>query len=358
MKRKYNFSPGPAVLPEKVLEKVAKELSCYPNLGYSILETSHRSKIFEQILEATKSKILKYLNLKSNYSVLLLQGGASTEFYRIPMNLLNKEKTADFIETDVWPKKAFKEAKFFGNPRLAGSSGDRDYKYIPSDDQLEINAKSEYLYLCSNNTIYGTQFQNYPKSPIPLVGDFTSDIFSREIDMSNFGIIFAGSQKNLAPAGLTVVIIRDDILERCNEEIPSMCSYKNLVKTNSLFNTAPVFPIYFLNYVLDWIEEEGGIIEIEKRNRYKSQLIYEKIDQYEIYTGYAELQDRSIMNITFNLANQKLLEDFLKGAEMSDLTALKGHRDAGGIRASMYNAFPVAGAEKLAKYMDDFAKKN
>ena len=358
----FNFSAGPATLPQEILEKVGKEIINYQSQGFSILETSHRSKKVTEIFEETKEKLLNLLNLnKEKYQVLFLHGGASTAFYQIPMNLLSQDQTADYLETGSWAKKAIKEAKYFGNVHIASTSKEDNFKYIPTEDQINYSHNPKYIYLCSNNTIFGTQYQNFPIPPhnFPLIGDFSSDILCRHLErLDNFGIIFAGTQKNLAPAGMAVVIIRKDILSICNKNVPSMCSYKVHSDNNSLYNTPPVFVVYFLKYVLEWIERQGGLKIIEANNRKKASLIYNIIDQYEFYTGAANKKDRSIMNITFTLPSEELSDLFLKEAESLNLLGLKGHRSVGGIRASMYNAFPLEGAEKLANLMENFAKKN
>lgn len=356
MKRKYNFSPGPATMPEPVLKKISEEFFCHPDLDSSIVELSHRSKFFLNIIEEAKAKVLKLAGLGNNYQVLFLQGGASAEFFRVPMNLLQSGKKASYINTGAWTKKAIKEAKIFGEVIIAGTSEDAGFKHIPKD--IHIDPASQYVYLCSNNTIFGTQYQSYPSTNIPLVGDFTSDFLCREIDLSNFGIILVGAQKNLGIAGLSTVLIRDDVLAKCREDIPSMCSYPVQVKENSTYNTSPVFAIYFTHAVLNWMEEQGGVKAIEKQNREKVAMVYDALDRHSIYTPYAEKTDRSIMNITFNLPDDEKTAAFLKGAEAYDLMNLKGHRSVGGIRASMYNAFPMEGAQVLAKYLNEFAEKN
>lgn len=358
-KRIFNFSAGPATLPEKVLERIKAELLNYRGRGFSILEASHRSPEVKEIFTACAEKILKGLGLGNNYQVLFLQGGASTAFFQIPMNLLKPEETADYIETGSWAKKAIKEAKRFGNVNVAATSVNDNFSFIPKDDAISFSANPKYIYLCSNNTIFGTQYQDFPrKNNVPLIGDFSSDIlcFPRELD--NFGLIFAGAQKNLGPAGVTVVIIRNDILSSCNEDLPAMCSYKIHAENNSLYNTPPVFAVYFIRYVLEWIEEMGGVAKIGEQNQKKASLIYHQIDDGNFYTGNANPKDRSIMNITFTLPNEDLSKQFIAQAEEQDLVGLKGHRSVGGIRASMYNALPLEGAEQLADFMKRFAKKH
>lgn len=357
MNRKYNFSPGPATMPEAVLKRIADEFVCYPDIGCSIVEHSHRSPLFLNIIEKSKTRLLELLNLSNDYSVIFLQGGATTEFFRIPMNLLGPGKRANYIDTGVWTHKAINEAKYFGEVVLAGNTKKIGYKEIPLQEELNINPEGEYVYLCSNNTIYGTQYRKYPETELPLIGDFTSDILCREIDLNQFGIIFAGAQKNLGISGLSVILIRNDILQKCNKNLPSMCSYPLQVTKNSTLNTSPVFAIYFTHYVLEWLAEQGGVKAIEKLNREKSSMVYNVIDKHSIYTPYCNPRDRSIMNITFTLPDEEKTNDFLKGAEAEGLINLKGHRSLGGIRASMYNAFPLEGAQKLVKYLEAFVKK-
>ena len=356
MTRIYNFSAGPAVLPEPVLKRIQKELLNYQGIGFSILEASHRSKEVKEIFAKAREKIKTTLGLDERFEVLFCHGGASSAFFQIPMNLLDQDTEADYIETGTWAKKAIKEAKRFGKINVSASSVQSNYSFIPKQLDLKLSSSAKYVYLCSNNTIFGTQYASFPETRgVPLVGDFSSDILCRAIDLSSFGIIFAGTQKNLAPSGAAVVILRKDILAQCKEDIPSMCSYKVHAENDSMFNTPPVFPIYFLNYVLDWIAEEGGLGEIEKKNREKAEILYHEIDRTDFYSGTAQKSSRSIMNITFTLPSEEQSAAFLRKAEAQRLVGLKGHRSVGGIRASMYNAFPIEGAQALAKFMRSFA---
>lgn len=361
----YNFSAGPATLPKSVLEKIQKEFINYRGTEMSIIEMSHRGQHVDEILNSCKQKIAHHLGLQDTekeYDILFTHGGASVHFFMTPMNLLHPKDKADYIDTGTWTKKAIKEAKQFGSIEVIASSESNNYNSIPEIKNLSKNLSSDakYLYLCSNNTVFGTQYQNYPK-PVEnsfLVGDFSSDILSRKIKIDDFGILFAGAQKNLAPAGLGIVIIRKDVLEQCKENLPSMCSYKVLQKANSVFNTCPVFPIYVMNYVMDWISESGGIETIEKINRQKANLLYETLDQYEIFNPVVEKDSRSMMNITWTLPSEEKTTEFLKQAEENSFFGLKGHRSVGGLRASIYNAFPLEGVEKFCEFLKEFAKKH
>jgi len=355
-KRVFNFSAGPAGLPYDVLKEAQEEFLDYNNIGASIVEISHRSKDFMAIIEGAQSKIKSLLNLGENYHVLFLQGVASSQFYMVPMNFVGKDNSVDYIDTGAWTKKAIKEAKLFTNVNVVASSSDKNYNYIPKN--ISLNSNSKYTYLCSNNTIFGTQYKEFPKVDNYLVGDFSSDVLSMKRDLSDFGIIFAGAQKNLGPAGVAIVIIRNDILKDLNENIPSMLSYKTHIDKSSMFNTPPVFPIYIINKVLDWIEKSGGVEAVEKNNIQKANLIYNQIDNNDIYTGVAEKDDRSNMNITFNLTTPELESKFIEEALKEDLYAIKGHRSVGGIRASVYNAMPIEGCQKLSDFMSRFAKNN
>ncbi len=357
MQKIYNFSPGPAKLPEPVIKRVKEEFEDFNGHGYSIVEHSHRAKDFVEIIDLTKKKLLGLLGLDQGYEVLFLQGGATTEFFRVAYNLLAAGKTADYIETGVWVKKAVKEASNVGEVEVIASSKDKNFSYIPK--AYDFRAESEYVYLCSNNTVVGTQYQTYPKPPAGkfLVGDFTSDILCRECDLSDFGIIFAGAQKNLGPAGLSVVVIRNDILQRCRADIPGINSYQTMVKENSLYNTSPVFPIYFTKLVLEWLEAEGGVAGIEKINREKARLVYEMVDNHPLYIPTANEEDRSIMNFTFKFVDDSMTDKFVAEAKKVGLVNLKGHRSVGGIRVSSYNAMPLAGIERLVEFMEEFAGK-
>lgn len=357
----YNFSAGPATLPKSVLQKIQNEFLNYDNTGMSVIEMSHRGKQVDHILNECKRKIAYHFDLanaKYEYDVLFMHGGASVHFFMAPMNLLNDGDKADYVDTGIWTKKSIKEAKRFGDIQVIASSEDKNYNYIPKIENLSRDAK--YLYLCSNNTIFGTQYHTFPK-PVEgsfLIGDFSSDILSRKIDVNDFGLIFAGAQKNLGPSGLGIAIIRKDILEKCKDDLPSMCSYKVIQKADSVFNTCPVFPIYVMNYVMDWISECGGIEKVEEINNKKAKMIYDILDEQSVYTPVAEKESRSAMNITLTLPNDEMTTKFLKEAEENYFLGLKGHRSVGGLRASIYNSFPVEGVEKFCKFLKKFAKEN
>lgn len=358
--RVYNFSPGPATLPESVLIKIQSEFLNYHNLGASIVEISHRSKDFLKVMEDCKNKLGEYLfsDAKGQYEILFLQGGASINFFMIPMNLLKKGK-ADYIETGSWAKKAIKEATRYGEVNVVASSADKNFSYIPKLEASDFSPDAKYLYLCSNNTIYGTQYHDFPTvSGKYKVGDFSSDILSRKLDLTDFGIVFAGAQKNLAPAGVAIVAIRKDVLAECEEDLPTMCSYKAIAAHNSQFNTSPVFPIYVMNHVLDWIAEQGGISQIEANNRKKAEILYSTLDDLELYCPTANFEDRSLMNVTFVLSKEELTQKFLDEAAKNHFVGLKGHRSVGGMRASIYNAFPLEGIEKFADFLKHFAENN
>ena len=356
--RNYHFSAGPATLPEEVIIQAQDELLNYRRRGFSILEASHRSESVKETILSSAHRLLDLLGLDDRYRVLFLHGGASTAFFQIPMNLLKKGDRADYIETGLWVQKAVVEAKRFGEVHIAASSAKDHFRHIPKGDDLRFSLHPKYIYLCSNNTVFGTQYRDYPRlDDVPLVGDFSSDILSEPRDLSCFGLIFAGAQKNLGPAGVAVVIIREDILSQCSEDIPSMCSYKVHAKNESLYNTPPVFPIYFIEKMLLWIEGQGGLEAIGARNREKAHLVYEEIDRTDFYTGTSAKTDRSMMNVTFTLPTESLSKQFVEEAETQGLGELKGHRSIGGIRASMYNAFPVEGAKALAAFMRCFAQK-
>lgn len=356
--RIYNFSPGPATLPLPVLQQAAGDIVNFQNKGIGLIELSHRSKEFMAVVEETESLIRELLNIPDGYKVLFLQGGASSQFFMVPMNLLGEGKKATYLNTGTWSKKAIKEAKIFGDIDVAFSSEEQMFNRVPSEGEYSVDPLSEYLYFVSNNTIYGTQFADMPSSDTMLVADMSSDILSRPIDVSKFGIIFAGAQKNMGPAGVTVVIIREDILDRAPEDIPTMLRYKTHADKGSMFNTPPCFAIYCVGKVMQWLKDQGGVEAIEKINRQKAALLYEAIDRTDFYRGHAEVTSRSLMNIPFNLPTPDLEAKFIAEATSIGLDGLKGHRSIGGCRASIYNAFPEEGVEKLVDFMAAFVHKN
>lgn len=356
--RVFNFSPGPATLPYEVLCKAGQDVVNFQNTGIGLIESSHRSKEFLKVAEDAEADLRDLLAIPENYKVLFLQGGASSQFFMVPMNLLGGSKKATYLNTGTWSKKAIKEAKLFGEIEVAYSSEESSFNHVPAHGQYSVADDSEYLYYVSNNTIYGTQFAELPKSDKMLVSDMSSDILSRPVDVSKFGIIFAGAQKNLGPAGVTVVIIRDDLLDRTPSNTPTMLSYKTHADKGSMFNTPPCFSIYVVGEVLKWLKKQGGVEAIEKVNREKAGLLYEVIDENDYYRGHAEKTSRSFMNIAFNLPTAELEAKFITEAAAEGLNGLKGHRSIGGCRASIYNAFPAEGVVKLVEFMMKFQARN
>ncbi|MBU0484468.1 MAG: 3-phosphoserine/phosphohydroxythreonine transaminase [Proteobacteria bacterium] len=356
--RIYNFSPGPATLPQEVLAQAALDIVNFNNKGIGLIELSHRSKEFMAVTDEAESLVRELLSVPDNFKVLFLQGGASTQFAMVPMNLLARDQTASYLNTGTWSNKAIKEAKLFGNVQVAYSSEKSVFNHVPSSGDYQVDPAAEYLYFVSNNTIYGTQFHDFPKSDKLLVCDMSSDILSRKIDFTNFGLIFAGAQKNMGPAGCTVVIIRDDLLDRVPATVPTMFKYKTHADKGSMFNTPPCFAIYVIGLVLKWLKGLGGLEVMAKMNREKAAILYEAIDSTDFYRGHAEVSSRSLMNVTFNLPTPELEAQFIKEGAALGLDGLKGHRSVGGVRASIYNAFPREGVEKLVVFMKEFARKN
>lgn len=357
MARKYNFNPGPAVLPEEVLKIAQAELLDYKGTGMSIMEISHRSKDFEAVITGAEQKIRSVFGVSDNYSVLFLQGGASLQFGMVPMNFL-QGGSADYVNTGSWAKKAIKEAKLFGKVNIAASSEDKNFTYIPDKFNFMLDAK--YIHITSNETIGGIQWQSFPETGnIPLIADMSSDIMSRRIDVSKFALIYAGAQKNLGAAGVTVVIIRNDLVDKCPDNITTMLSYKTHVNEKSLYNTPPCFAVYIVKLFMEWIEQMGGLSVIEERNNKKAKLLYEAIDNSNsYYRGTADPKDRSKMNVTFRLPSEALEEKFVNEAKNAGLIGLKGHRSVGGCRASLYNAMTIEGVQALVDFMGKFAKNN
>jgi len=356
--RIFNFSPGPATLPYSVLQEAAKDIVNFADKGIGLIEISHRSREFMNVADETEALIRELLEIPDNYKVLFLQGGASSQFFMIPMNLLGSGKKATYLNTGVWAKKAIKEAGLFGDIDVAFSSEETGFNRVPTDAEYTVAPESEYLYLVSNNTIYGTQFANFPDTATMLVCDMSSDILSRPLDINRFGIIFAGAQKNMGPAGVTLVIIREDLLERTPENIPTMLRYKTHADKGSMFNTPPTFAIYCMGRVMHWLKQQGGVAAIRKRNEAKAAMLYAAIDEGDFYRGHAEKDSRSMMNISFNLPSPELEAQFIAEAAAIGLDGLKGHRSIGGCRASIYNAFPSEGVEKLVEFMKEFSVKN
>jgi phosphoserine aminotransferase len=359
-KRVYNFNPGPAVLPEPVLEEMKENLLSLSGVGMSILEISHRSATFENILNGTIEDIRKLANIPNNYKILFLGGGASLQFSMVPMNFMTPVNKADYIVTGSWSKKAVKEAKRVGTVSIAASTESENFKRIPKQEELKLDPEASYVHFTSNNTIFGTQFTTEPAvGNIPLICDASSDIFSKVIDVSKYALIYAGAQKNLGPAGVTLVIIRDDMLSRCQDSLHTMMNYKTHAENNSLYNTPPVFAIYVVGLVLKWLINNGGLNEMAKLNEDKAKLLYDCIDNSGgYYRGHADQDSRSKMNIPFRLPSEEHEKKFIKESADADFIGLKGHRSVGGLRASIYNAFPLQGVKDLVEFMKEFQKKN
>lgn len=360
MKRTYNFNAGPSALPFSVLQEVQAELLDFRGTGMSVMELSHRSKDYDAVHNHAKALLYKLMAIPENYEVLFLQGGASLQFAMIPMNLLSQGKTANYILTGSWSEKALKEAEKLGNTFIGGSSEDKNYSYIPVLDQLQIENDHAYVHITSNNTIFGTQWHQFPDTNgVPLVADMSSDILSRPLDVSRFGLIYAGAQKNLGPAGVTVVIINRDLLANIPEQLPTMLKYSTHADSNSLYNTPPTFAIYMLSKVLEWVDQSGGVEAIAEQNQVKAEMLYDAIDQSNgFYCGHAEQASRSLMNVTFTLADKELEAEFLQQAKAEGFVGINGHRSVGGCRASIYNAVPVEAVEALRDFMLKFKAKN
>lgn len=356
--RAFNFNAGPSALPLEVLQAAQEQLVNFNGTGMSIMELSHRSKDFEQVHNEAIERLRKIYAVPDNYDIIFLQGGASLQFSMIPMNFLQQDGQADYILTGVWSEKALEEAKLFGAPVVTASTKDNHYKHIPALDELNLNDAAAYVHITTNNTIYGTQWREFPITAAPLIADMSSDILSTPIDISKFGLIYAGAQKNLGPSGVTVVIIRKDLLEKANTNIPTMLKYTTFTKNNSLYNTPPTFGIYMLGEVLKWVEQQGGLEKVAEHNQAKAKLIYDAIDNSNgFYVGHAEKDSRSLMNITFRLADEELEKQFLAEAKAAGFVGLNGHRSVGGCRASTYNAVPYETCKALADFMVAFQAK-
>ncbi len=356
--RPLNFYAGPAILPLEVLRQAREELLDFNNNGLSILEISHRSKDYAAVNAAAEADLKEVFSVPDNYRVLFLQGGASLQFGMVPMNFLQGGK-ADYVNTGAWAKKAIKEAKVFGQVHIAASAEDKNFSYVPDPAGLDLTPDARYVHITSNETISGTQWNRYPDTgDVPLVADMSSDILCRKIPVEKFALIYAGAQKNLGPAGVTVVIIRDDMLELCAEGLTTMLSYRTHAEKDSLYNTPPVFSVYLVGLVLKWIKNQGGLAEIESRNREKAARLYETLDGSDFFRPTAAKKDRSLMNVTFRLPSEELEAKFIAESSGAGMVGLKGHRSVGGIRASIYNAFPPEGVDKLIEFMKNFEKAN
>lgn len=359
MTRVFNFSAGPAMLPEAVLTKAKNELIEYENNGMSVMEMSHRSKPYMAIIEKAEKTLREIMNISEAYEVLFLQGGASSQFAMVPLNLFNKSKKCDAINTGAWTKKAIAEAKRYGTVNVVGDSSDRNFAYIPKTDKSTYSKDADYFYICPNNTIYGTKFNELPDTgDVPLVADFSSSILSEELDVNKFGIIFAGAQKNIGPAGLTIVIIRKDLIGHAMDITPTMFNYKTHADEGSMFNTPPTYGIYMAGLVFEWIKEQGGLKAIEEINKRKAGKLYNFLDNSKMFKGTADKEYRSLMNVPFKTDSEELDAKFIAEAAKEGLVTLKGHRSIGGMRASIYNAMPEAGVDKLIAFMEKFETQN
>lgn len=357
LERSYNFNAGPTALPLEVLKKAQSELVNFKNSGMSVMEMSHRSKEYEEVHNHAQQLLRELLNIPDNYDILLLQGGASLQFTMVPMNFLGNG-VGSYILTGSWSKKALKEAEKLGKTSIAATSEATNFDRIPTFDEIKVDKNAAYVHITSNNTIYGTQWHEFPQSNSNLIADMSSDILCRPLDVSQFKLIYAGAQKNLGPSGVTVVIADKDFLETGASNLPTMLDYRTHSKNNSLFNTPPSFAIYMLSLVLEWVQEQGGASALEKINNEKAQLLYDVIDESNgFYKGHAQKDSRSIMNVTFTLPNEDLTKAFLAESKEQGFVGLNGHRSVGGCRASIYNAVPLESVEKLREFMLEFMKK-
>jgi len=361
MERVFNFSAGPSMLPMEVLEKAQRDMLCYGDSGMSVMEMSHRSPEFEKILAEAKDALRTLMNIPSNYQILFLQGGASTQFAAVPLNLLSNHKKADYVVTGQFSKKAATEAKKYGDIAIAASSGGAmpTFSTIPDVKKSDIRPDADYVHICYNNTIYGTKFPKVPDTgSIPLVADMSSCILSEPFDVSKFALIYAGAQKNVAPAGLTIVIVRNDLIGNARPDTPAMLDYKLMAENDSMYNTPPCWCIYMAKLVFEWILEIGGLEEMKRRNERKASLLYDYLDAQDYYTAPVDKNCRSSMNVVFVTGVSELDKKFAEEASRAGLKNLKGHRSVGGMRASIYNAMPIEGVEKLIQFMKDFANNN
>ena len=357
--RVYKFSAGPSMLPLEVLQRAGAEITNYNGSGMSVMEMSHRSKVFIKIFDETQAKLRKLMNIPEGYKILFLQGGATMQFGMIPLNLMTGSGKADYAVTGHFANLAMKEAKKYGTVNIAASSEDKKHIYIPGQADLKLDPEADYFYYCSNNTIEGTEWQYVPDTgKVPLVCDMSSDILSRPVDVSKFGLIYAGAQKNMAPAGLTVVIIKEDLAGHEMPITPAIMNYKSMIDKDSMYNTPPCWCIYMLGLVLDWLEEQGGVAGMEKIKHGKAQMLYDAIDSSKLFTCPVEVASRSDMNVTFRTGSEELDAKFVKESIEAGFTNLKGHRSVGGMRASIYNAMPVEGVEKLVDFLRKFDREN
>ncbi|MBQ2972287.1 MAG: 3-phosphoserine/phosphohydroxythreonine transaminase [Ruminococcus sp.] len=360
MSRVYNFSAGPSMLPESVLKKAADEMLDYQGSGQSVMEMSHRSKVYDGIIKEAEALLREVMNIPDNYKVLFLQGGASSQFAMVPLNLFNKSKKADYVITGQWAKKAYKEACKYGEAKAIASSEDKTFSYIPKLDKATFTPDADYFYICVNNTIYGTLYHELPDTGnVPLVGDISSCVLSEPIDVSMFGILLAGAQKNMGPAGVTIAIVREDLIGNAMDITPTMFDYKTHADNDSMFNTPPCYTIYMVKLVLEWVKNEiGGLEKMKELNEKKAKLLYDFLDNSKLFKGTVVPEDRSLMNVPFVTGDADLDAKFVKESTEAGFVNLKGHRSVGGMRASIYNAMPIEGVEKLVEFMKKFEEEN
>ena len=360
MARVYNFSAGPSMLPEAVLEKAAAEMLDYEGSGQSVMEMSHRSKVYQSIIDKTEALLREIMNIPDNYKVLFLQGGASSQFAMVPMNLMTGSGKADYIVTGQWAKKAFKEAARYGDAKAVASSEDKTFSYIPKLTRDDFRPDADYVHICMNNTIYGTVYKDLPDTgDVPLVADISSCVLSEPIDVTKFGVLYAGAQKNMAPSGVTVVIVREDLIGKAMDITPTMFNYQTHADNGSMFNTPPCYTIYVMKLVLEWIKENfGGLDKMKELNEKKAALLYDFLDNSKLFKGTVVPEDRSLMNVPFITGNDELDAKFVKESTAAGFVNLKGHRSVGGMRASIYNAMPLEGVEKLVAFMQKFEEEN
>ena len=359
MARVYNFSAGPSMLPESVLRKAADEMLDYNGSGQSVMEMSHRSKTYDAIIKECEALLRETMQIPDNYKVLFLQGGASSQFAMIPLNLMNKNGKADFIITGQWANKAYQEASRYGDAKAVASSKDKTFSYIPRTTAADFRPDADYVHICMNNTIYGTKFKELPDTgDVPLIADISSCILSEPIDVSKFAMLYAGAQKNMAPAGLTVVIIREDLIGNARDITPTMFNYQIHADNGSMYNTPPCYTIYVCKLVLEWVREIGGLEKMKEINEKKAKILYDFLDNSKLFKGTVVPEDRSLMNVPFVTGNEELDAKFVKEATEAGFVNLKGHRSVGGMRASIYNAMPIEGVEKLVEFMAEFEKAN
>lgn len=354
----HNFNAGPSILPASVFETASKAILDFNDTGLSILELGHRTELFQAVMEEAISLVKELMSLDSDHEVLFLHGGASSQFFQVPMNLLNENEVAAYADSGVWSQKAIKEAKLFGHVEVVCSSKDQQYTFLPKDFSVPQTAK--YFHLTTNNTIYGTQWQDLEKfydSGVPLVADMSSDILSRQVDFNRFGLIYAGAQKNVGAAGVNLVVVNKNLLGKVKRNIPTMLDYRNHIESRSMLNTPPVFAVYVCMLTLRWLKEQGGIPAIEKVNRQKASLLYNTIDAYPIYKGRSAKEDRSLMNACFTIGDPELEKKFLSICKENNMVGVKGHRSSGGFRISLYNALPLSSVEVITELMRDFAEK-